>query len=65
MKAEIKKAVAPATARTNEQHNKAYLRTALLSSQIGQLLLFDKPNWQDFEIILREYINLKLNEVKL
>jgi len=69
---EIKKAAASTTATKNELHEKSYLKTALLSRasvQIGCLLLClnenDKSNWQRFETMLRNYIDLKLNEVKL
>jgi len=74
MRAETKKAVLrlTGTAAKNELHRKPYLKTAPPSSlkiKIGQLLFRlnenDKSNWQRLETMLRNYIDLKFNEVQL
>jgi hypothetical protein len=72
MIAETKKAVASTTAIRNELHKESYLKTAPLSSlkiKIGQSLFRlnenEKSNCQELETMLRNYIDLKLDEVKI
>lgn len=72
MNAQSETAALQQTAVKNELHSEAYLKAAPLSSlkiKIGQLLFRlnenDKSNCQRLETMLRNYIDLKLNEVKI
>lgn len=71
-----KKAAASTAAIKRTTHERAYMKAALLSSlklQVGESLLYLQMSpeknkqvyWQQFEITLREYVDLKLNEVHL
>ena len=66
MKAQKKAVLRQTETAVNQLHNESYLQTALLSrarEQIGRLLLFENPNWQKLELILRQYVDLKLKGV--
>jgi hypothetical protein len=81
MRAEIKVAacVSAQAAGKNKSHNKLYLNygeqsRGNLKEYLGLLLLSLQTSlnetdrqvyWQQFEITLREYVDLKLNEVQL
>ena len=63
MNPEMKKAVALTTATKHKLQNESSRNADLLSIlkiKIGELLLFDNPNWQKIESALRKYYEVQL-----